>query len=583
MKELLPFLKPYRKETFLAPLFKLFEALLELLVPLVVADIIDRGIAGGDAAYVRTRCLLLVGIAAVGLVCAITAQYFSARAAVGFTTQMKSSLFAHLMGLSHAEIDRLGTGALITRMTSDANQIQTGLNLTLRLALRSPFVVFGAMVMAFVVDAKAALTFVAVIALLFLVVILVSRLSVPLHAKVQAGLDQVTASTREDLAGVRVLRAFGMEDGEVRRFTEKSDALYGLQRAAGRVSAVTGPLTFVVLNLGVVWLLHTGGLRIDSGELTQGQMVALYNYMSQILVELVKLAGLIVSIARAIASAGRISAVFRVKSSIPTDGAENAAGNAAEEGTAPLDVVFDDVFFAYPDAGEDSLEGISFAAPAGSTVGIIGGTGSGKSTLAALVPRFYDTRSGAVRVGGRDVKDWDVSALRRSIGVVPQKAVLFAGTVRGNLLWGRKDASEEELWEALESAQAAEIIRGKEGGLDAPVEQGGRNFSGGQRQRLTIARALLRRPGILILDDSSSALDLQTDAALRRALRAFAGRTTTFIISQRTSSIRHADQILVLDDGRLVGCGTHEGLLETCALYREIHLSQNGEEAAHGA
>lgn len=573
MRYLLPYLKPYRKECVIAPLFKLLEALLELLVPLIMAAIIDNGILRRDTGYVLRMGGVLVGLGLLGFVCAITAQFFAAKAAVGFAAKLKSALFAHIQSLSYTELDTVGAPTLINRLTTDMNQVQTGVNMTLRLLLRSPFVVFGAMVMAFFVDAQAALIFVALIPLLALVVVGIMRLTLPRHKQVQAQLDKVLLRTRENLTGVRVLRAFNKQHGETAAYEGDTEQLCDMQQRVGRLSALTNPLTYVLVNGALAALLWSGALRVDGGFLSQGAVVALVNYLSQILVELVKLANLIVTITKALACAGRIEGVLRLKPSMAEPDQPRPATDT------PDAVRFEDVSTRYEGAGDDSLTHISFTALKGQTIGVIGGTGSGKSTLVNLIPRFYDATAGRVLVGGVDVKEQSADALRSRIAVVPQKAVLFKGTIRENLCWGKRDATDDELWRALDIAQAAEIVRGKALGLDEPIEQNGRNLSGGQRQRLTIARALVRKPDILILDDSASALDYATDAALRKALREMDGGATVFIVSQRASSIRHADLILVLDDGELAGSGTHDELLAHCHVYQEIYYSQYPKEA----
>ena len=572
MKGLLIYLKQYRKECVLGPLFKLLEALFELFVPLVMTSIIDVGIATGSRRYILERCGLLVLLAVVGLVCSITAQYFAARAATGFSARLRSALFAHLQGLSYREIDTLGSATMITRMTSDVNQLQNGVNLALRLLLRSPFVVFGAMVMAFTIDVPGATVFVVAIPVLLAVVFAIILVTIPMYRKVQNRLDGVTAATRENLTGVRVLRAFRKEQEEIAEFSRRNRLLNQLQLRVGRISNLLNPVTYVILNLAVVALLRTGALRVNSGALTQGQVVALYNYMSQILVELIKFANLIITMTKAVACGNRIQSVFAMQSS-------QTSGSRHPEETLRGQVEFRNAGITYGVAGAEALSSVSFLARPGQTVGIIGGTGSGKSTLVNLIPRFYDATQGQVLVDGVDVRELNLEELRRRIAVVPQKAVLFRGTIRSNLLWGREDATEEELQAALTVAQAMEIVQGKDQGLDAEVQQGGGNLSGGQRQLLTIARALIRQPEILILDDSASALDYATDARLRAAIGALPNPPTTFVVSQRAASIRHADWILVLDDGRVVGQGTHETLLEQCPVYQEIYHSQFRKEA----
>ena len=572
VKGLLIYLKQYRKECVLGPLFKLLEALFELFVPLVMTSIIDVGIATGSRRYILERCGLLVLLAVVGLVCSITAQYFAARAATGFSARLRSALFAHLQGLSYREIDTLGSATMITRMTSDVNQLQNGVNLALRLLLRSPFVVYGAMVMAFTIDVPGATVFVVAIPVLLAVVFAIILVTIPMYRKVQNRLDGVTAATRENLTGVRVLRAFRKEQEEIAEFSRRNRLLNQLQLRVGRISNLLNPVTYVILNLAVVALLRTGALRVNSGALTQGQVVALYNYMSQILVELIKFANLIITMTKAVACGNRIQSVFAMQSS-------QTSGSRHPEETLRGQVEFRNAGITYGVAGAEALSSVSFLARPGQTVGIIGGTGSGKSTLVNLIPRFYDATQGQVLVDGVDVRELNLEELRRRIAVVPQKAVLFRGTIRSNLLWGREDATEEELQAALTVAQAMEIVQGKDQGLDAEVQQGGGNLSGGQRQRLTIARALIRQPEILILDDSASALDYATDARLRAAIGALPNPPTTFVVSQRAASIRHADWILVLDDGRVVGQGTHETLLEQCPVYQEIYHSQFRKEA----
>lgn len=588
MKKLLKYLKRYRREAVLAPLFKMLEASFELFVPLVMAKIIDTGIREQDLPYILKMGAVLVLLGVVGLVCSLTAQYFAAKAAVGFGTGVRGDLFRHINSLSYSELDEQGTATLITRMTSDVNQVQSGVNLTLRLFLRSPFIVFGAMIMAFTIDVKSALIFVVAIPLLSLVVFGIMLVSMPLYKKVQRQLDRVMQTVRENLTGARVIRAFNREQEEIREFEEQGSALIRFQIFVGRISALLNPVTYVIINLAIVALLYVGAGQVDKGEIPQGELVALVNYMSQILVELIKLANLIISMTKAFACAGRISSVFEIKSSI-SDGAgggdmenERAAQRSSESGGLPAcRVSFKNVSFTYRGAKAASLLDISFDAAVGETIGVIGGTGAGKSTLVNLIPRFYDAAEGQVLVDGRDVREYSLAGLRGQIGVVPQKAVLFKGTIRENMRWGKADASDEEIERAVRTAQAEDVVASKEEGLDAVILQGGKNLSGGQRQRLTIARALVRRPKILILDDSASALDFATDARLRRALKEQTGDMTVFIVSQRASAIRHADQILVLDDGRLAGKGTHEELFESCPVYREICLSQlSGEEAA---
>ncbi len=582
MKKLLNYLSAYKKEAVLAPLFKMLEASFELLVPLVMAQIIDTGIKNQDLAYILKMGAVLVLLGVIGLACSLTAQYFAARAAVGFGAGVRRDLFRHINRLSYSEIDAQGTATLITRMTSDVNQVQSGVNLTLRLFLRSPFIVFGAMIMAFTIDVKSALIFAAAIPLLSLVVFGIMLISMPLYKRVQRQLDRVMQITRENLTGARVIRAFNREQDEIASFKEEGGLLIRFQIFVGRISALLNPVTYVIVNLAIVVLIYTGAGQVDSGRIPQGEVVALVNYMSQILVELIKLANLIISITKALACAGRISSVFEMESSIADPGEEK--GGQVKEENPPVSgtprVSFQNVSFSYQGSKEESLSDISFDAAPGEIIGVIGGTGSGKSTLVNLIPRFYDVTKGQVLVNGTDVRAQSLSKLRGQIGVVPQKAVLFKGTIRDNMRWGKEDASDQEIEEALETAQALEVVKSRENGLDAMIFQGGKNLSGGQRQRLTIARALVRKPQILILDDSSSALDFATDARLRKALRERTGGAAIFLVSQRASALRHADQILVLDDGRLAGKGKHEELLETCPVYREICLSQlSGEEA----
>ena len=577
MKKLWKYMRDYRREGILAPLFKLLEASLELLVPLVMAQIIDTGIANGDRGFILSRCGILAALAAVGLVCSITAQYFAAKASVGFAAKLRSTLFKHIQSLSYSKLDTQGTGTLIARITGDINQVQSGMNLALRLLLRSPFVVFGAMIMAFTIDVKAALVFVVTIPLLSIVVFGIMLWSIPMYKKVQTRLDKVLGITRENLSGVRVIRAFCKEDEERREFGERNAALTKLQLMVGRVSAAMNPATYIMINLGIAVLIYVGALRVDSGILTQGQVVALYNYMSQILVELVKLASLIITITKALACAGRVSAVLDVESDM------HGADTEPREIDTDEEVRFENVEFGYATGGEPVLSGISFSVKKGETMGIIGGTGSGKSSLVSLIPRFYDATGGHVYIKGNEVKDYPLGALREMVGMVPQKAVLFKGTIRENLRWGNADATGEEMERALSDAQALEIVKAKPEGLDSPVAQNGKNLSGGQRQRLTIARALIKKPEILILDDSASALDYATDLALRRSLAALSYKPTVFIVSQRASSILHADKIAVLDEGKMVGLGTHEELMRTCPVYREIYYSQYEQEVKRDA
>ncbi len=603
MRKLLVYLKDYKKETVLAPLFKMLEATFELFVPFVMADIIDHGIREADNGIVLRSGLILVALGLIGLLCSVTAQYFAAKAAVGFSTKLKHALFDHIQTLSFTEIDTLGTSTLITRMTSDVNQVQNGVNMVLRLFLRSPFIVFGAMIMAFFIDVKAALIFAVTIPLLAVVVFGIMMITMPLYKKVQAGLDAVLLATRENLTGARVIRAFHKETEETRRFHEKNAALADMQLFVGKLSALTNPVTYIIVNAATILLLYTGAVRVDEASISQGQVVALVNYMSQILVELVKLANLIILITKALACANRIESIFEVESSMQWGekadstvekdslstkkegllAEEKADLRAGKEGLSEsektdLAVEFDHVHLTYAGAGAESLSDIHIRVKKGQTVGVIGGTGSGKSSLVNMIPRFYDATKGTVRIDGRDVKSYEMEELREKVGIVLQRAVLFRGTIRENLLWGRKDASDAELWDALARAQAKEFVEAKEGGLDAPVAQEGRNLSGGQRQRLTIARALVGKPEILILDDSASALDYATEAALRSAIRELPGDTTVFIVSQRASSIRHADQIVVLEDGEMAGLGTHEELLAGCEVYQEIYYSQYPKE-----
>lgn len=577
MKKLLVYLKGYERETVLAPLFKMLEALFELFVPLVMAAIIDTGIANQTRGYVVRMCLVLVALGIIGLVCSITAQFFAAKAATGFSTKLRHALFAHIQGLSYTEMDTVGTSTLITRMTSDINQVQSGVNLVLRLFLRSPFIVFGAMIMAFTVDVKAALLFVVTIPLLSVVVFGIMLWTMPMYKRVQAALDKILGLTRENLTGVRVIRAFNREEEERRHFSADNETLTGLQKSVGRISGLMNPVTYVIVNGAIVLLLYTGAVRVDAGALTQGQVVALVNYMSQILVELVKLANLIITVTKAIACGNRVQSVFELENSLKAAGTQDSQKGTKTGGfgqDACATVQFDHVCLTYAGAGSEALTDIDFTAKAGETVGIIGGTGSGKSSVVNLIPRFYDATKGSVRIDGLDVREYDIETLREKIGIVPQKAVLFKGSIEDNLRWGKEDATPEELWKALEISQAKEFVEKKDGGLRAQVAQGGKNLSGGQRQRLTIARALVRKPRVLILDDSASALDFATDAALRKAIRTMENSPIVFIVSQRTSSIRHADKIIVLDDGRAVGMGTHQQLLENCPVYQEIYYSQ---------
>ncbi len=569
MKHLYPYLRRFRKESILAPLFKMLEATFDLLVPMVVADIIKVGIASGDTTYIWTRCGLLVLMALIGLLCSFTAQYFAARAAIGTSTGLRHELMAHIQSLSFSELDTLGVSTLITRMTSDVNQVQNGLNMFLRLFLRSPFIVAGAMIAAFTIDTQIALIFLAAIPVLAVIVFGIMRITSPMYKTVQSRLDAVTGATRENLSGVRVVRAFGREDAEEENFVQQNGSLNAMQLKVGRIAALMNPLTYVVVNLGIIGILYFGANKIGSGALLSGDVVALVNYMSQILVELVKLANLVVLLTRAIASMGRVSQVLDTPSTMVFPEKPVSVDAASD-----VAVAFDHVSLRYQGAGAESLSDVTFTAKKGQTIGVIGGTGSGKTTLVSLIPRFYDATKGQVTLLGQPITAYSKEELNRHVAVVMQKAQLFKGTIRSNLLWGNENATDEELWHALSIAQSEDFVRQKPGKLDDPVEQGGRNLSGGQRQRLTIARALVGHPDILILDDSASALDYATDAALRKALRTLPAETTLFIVSQRTSSLRHADQIIVLDDGHVVGIGTHDALMQTCEVYREIHESQ---------
>ena len=612
MKELLKYIKDYKKECVLGPLFKLLEACFDLTVPIVMAKIIDEGIAKSDSHFILVYGGVLILLAAVGLLSSITAQYFAAKAAVGFATNLRHGLFKHIESLSFTEMDTVGISTLITRMTSDINQMQSGVNMALRLFLRSPFIVFGAEVMAFTVDVKAAIVFAVVIPILAVVVLGIMAVSMPLYRKVQAGLDGILGRTRQNLTGVRVIRAFDKEEAEKEDFNNENQILTNLQLLVGKISALTNPVTYIFLNVALVVLLYVGAIRVDGGFLTQGNVIALVNYMSQILVELIKLANTIVLSTKAVACGNRIQSVFEMKPSIMDDfvsddeefgsmkksdsaesskltDEENVLGSekelinkSADSISKGAEIVFENVDLTYKGAGDKSLENISFTAPAGSTIGIIGGTGSGKSSLVNLIPRFYDATAGKVLIDGKNVKDYKVSEVRSIVGIVMQKAVLFKGSIRENMKWGNDKATDDEINFALENAQAAEIVAGKEGGLDYMIEQSGRNLSGGQKQRFTIARALVRRPKVLILDDSASALDFTTDAKLRKSLKQLGYEPTTFIVSQRTSSIKHADMILVLDDGKVVGKGTHDELLENCEVYHEIYMSQFKDKKADG-
>lgn len=582
MKKLVKYLKDYKLESVMGPLFKMLEASFELLVPLVMAQMIDVGIRNQDVSYILRMGGILVLLGVVGLACSLTAQYFAAKAAVGFSTALRNDLFAHINRLSYSEQDTIGTATLVTRMTSDVNQVQAGLNLALRLLLRSPFIVFGAMVMAFTVNVKAAMVFVVAIPALSVVVFGIMLLSMPLYKKVQRQLDQVTLATRENLTGARVIRAFNRQDDEIRKFDESNAALVKLQVFVGKISALMNPITYVIINLAIVAVVWVSGKQVDAGIITQGETVALVNYMSQILVELIKMANLIVSISKALACANRINMVFEEKGSI-TDAEGAEVGNEADlqqsrAGGRNPKIRFQHVYFAYKNAKEDSLEDLDFTVEKGQTIGIIGGTGSGKSSLVNLIPRFYDVREGAVYMDGQDVRLWPLEALRSRIGLVPQKAVLFKGSLRENMRWGKQDATDEEIYQALQIAQAEEFVTSKGQGLDLQIDQNGKNLSGGQRQRLTIARALVRQPEILIMDDSASALDFATDAKLRKAIREGTKDMTVFIVSQRATTVKNADQIIVLDDGAVAGIGAHRELLASCEVYREICLSQLSKE-----
>ena len=578
MKRIWLYLKEYKKECVFAPLFKMLEALFELFVPLVVASIIDVGIAGKDSGYIIKMCGMLVALAIIGLTCSITAQYFSAKAAVGCATGLRHHLFKHIQGFSFTEMDTIGTSTLITRMTSDINQVQNGVNLVLRLFLRSPFIVFGAMVMAFTIDVHAALVFVATIPVLAIVVFGIILSTRPMYKNVQAGLDKELGITRQNLTGVRVIRAFNKQQDEIREFKTANEQLNKLQKFIGTISGLMNPLTYVIINVAVVILLWTGAVRVNEGSLSQGQVVALYNYMSQILVELIKLANLVISVTKALACANRIDSVFAVKSGM-ADGVESI-DNSKQNDNKENVVEFRNVSLKYEVAGAESLTDISFSVKKGQTVGIIGGTGSGKSSLVNLIPRFYDATSGEVLVNGVNVKDIRIKSLRENVGIVLQKALLFKGSIRENMKWGKKDATDSEIMEALEIAQAREFVDKKDGKLDAFVDQGGKNLSGGQRQRLTIARAVVKKPEILILDDSASALDYATDAALRKSIRQMKNNPTVFIVSQRAASLMYADKIIVLDDGNVAGIGTHDELLKSCEVYQEIYYSQFKKEEA---
>lgn len=567
MRKLLRFLKDYKKESILSPLFKLLEASFELFVPLVMAAIIDTGIGNKDGGFILKMCGILILLALVGLTCSITAQYFAAKAAVGFATKVRHALFDHIQKLSYTEMDTAGTDTMITRMTSDINQAQSGVNMVLRLFLRSPFIVFGAMIMAFTIDVKAALIFVVTIPVLSVVVFGIMIITIPLFRRVQASLDKVLGVTRENLTGSRVIRAFNKEQEEIADFDESNERLTDVQLFVGKISALMNPLTYIIINVALVILIWTGAIQVNIGKISQGEVVALVNYMSQILVELVKLANLIITVTKATACGNRVQSIFEMETSL-------VDGNGSKKEDTGYTVEFRNVSMRYKGAGADTLTGIDFKAKSGDTIGIIGGTGSGKSSVVNLIPRFYDVTEGQVMVDGMDVREYKITDLRDKIGIVPQKAVLFAGTVRSNLAWGKEDATEEEMQQALSVAQAAEVVDKKDGKLDAEVEQGGKNFSGGQKQRLTIARALVKQPEILIMDDSSSALDYATDAKLRQAIHNMPNRPTVFIVSQRAASIMYADKIIVLDDGTVAGTGTHEELLKACSVYQEIYYSQ---------
>lgn len=576
MKSLLKYLKDYKKETVLAPFFKMLEALFELFVPLVMAAIIDTGIAGNDKPYIFQMSGILIALGLIGLVCSITAQYFSAKAACGCAAKLKNALFEKMQAMTFTEMDHVGASTMINRMTTDVNQVQTGINMVLRLFLRSPFIVFGAMIMAFTVNAKAALVFVVVIPVLSVIVFGIMLVTIPLYKNVQGQLDNVLEKTRENLAGIRVIRAFGKEEEEIREFEARNNALTRFQQYVGKISALMNPVTYVVINIAIAVLIYVGAIQVNVGILTQGAVVALYNYMSQILVELIKLANLIITMTKSAASAQRIETIFKV-----SKGKKEI--EILPEGNTEAKVVFDHVTLAYENAGENTLTDIDFIVNSGDTIGIIGGTGSGKTSLVHLIPGFYPVTQGAVYVDGKNVKSYEEGELRDKIGIVMQKAVLFKGTIRENMLWGNENATDEEIIQAIETAQGKDILEKKENGLDEEIEQGGRNLSRGQKQRLCIARALVRKPEILILDDSASALDYATDAALRKSLKNLSYHPTTFIVSQRTSSIMHADKIIVLDDGHMVGIGTHEELLQTSSVYKEIYDSQFKKESGKEA
>ncbi len=577
MKQLMTYLKDYKKESILAPLFKLLEAFFELLVPLVMANIIDYGISNRNMGYIGKMGLLLLLLGVVGLASSITAQFFAAKAAVGFSTKLRQALFNHIEDLSFTDIDKAGTSTMITRMTSDVNQVQSGINMTLRLFLRSPIIVFGAMIMAFTIDVKCALIFVVAIPLLSVVVFGIILSTIPMYKKVQSKLDQVLGITRENLTGVRVIRAFHQEAKEADRFRENNEALSAMQIFVGKISACMNPVTYIIVNGAIIALIYTGAVQVNIGNLSQGEVVAIINYMNQILVELVKLANLIVTMTKALACAERVASVFDIGADAAYVGAQDQELADKVDQSAPF-LDFKHVSLTYQGAGAPTLQDMNFTVNRGDTVGIIGGTGSGKTSLVNLIPGFYPATEGEILLEGRDIRTMSDEELRGRIGVVPQKAVLFKGTIRSNLQWGKPDATEEEMWKALELAQASEVVDGKPGKLDATVAQNGKNFSGGQRQRLTIARALVRNPEILILDDSASALDYATDAKLRAAIRTLEDKTTTFIVSQRASTIRHADKIIVLDDGEIAGMGTHDELLKDCTVYQEIYYSQYPEQ-----
>lgn len=579
MKRLLKYLKDYKKESVLAPLFKLLEAFFELMVPLVMASIIDKGIGGQDTGHIVKMGLCLLGLAVIGLVAAVTAQFFAAKAAVGFSTKLRQALFDHIQGLNFTNIDKAGTSTMITRMTSDINQVQSGVNMVLRLFLRSPIIVFGAMIMAFTIDVKSAMIFVVAIPLLAVVVFGIMMWTMPLYKKVQSNLDKVLGITRENLTGVRVIRAFHQEDKETDVFVQENEKLTDIQMFVGKISACMNPFTYIIVNAAIIALIYTGAIKVNLGMLTQGEVIAILNYMSQILVELVKLANLIILTTKAVACADRLAQVLEIPAGEEARVSEQGVVKpASKEGEQTPFLVFDHVSLTYEGAGESTLKDIHFTVNKGETIGIIGGTGSGKSSLVNLIPAFYPVSEGTIFLEGKNLQEYDKAELRNRMGIVPQKAVLFGGTVRSNLLWGKEDATEEEMWQALEIAQAKEIVENKEGKLDAVIAQNGRNLSGGQRQRLSIARALVRKPEILILDDSASALDYATDAKLRQSIQRIEGGVTTFIVSQRASSIRHADKIIVLDDGEMAGIGTHSELLANCGVYQEIYYSQYPDE-----